>query len=436
MVQMVLDLKLLEQNKELVANNLAKRGESQNLSALIELINKRKSLVGQLQIKQELRNSISKSLQKASQKEINQKRQEVKQISKDIKDAQSNLRNLEEQINTKALMIPNLLQEGVPEGEDESSNIVIKNIGNIKETTFKTIDHMAIATKAGIMDIPRAAKISGTRFAFLKNAGSRLNRALLQYMTDFHVNKGDTELTTPYLVKKEAMIATGQLPKFEDDAFAVSNDGASPYYLIPTAEVPLTNYLASEILKEEELPIRLCAYSACFRAEAGAAGKDTKGIIRLHQFEKVEMVRFATKEQAEKELEEMISRASQILSELDLPHRVVLLCAGDTGFSAEKTYDLEVWLPGQNCYKEISSCSVFGTFQARRANIRYKKSVNTNETKKPANEFVCTLNGSGLPLGRTMVAILENHQQEDGSIKIPKVLWPYMQQIKSISPLP
>ena len=279
---------------------------------------------------------------------------------------------------------------------------------------------MALGEALDVLDFERAAKISGARFAFLKGALSRLNRALASFCLDYHTEKGDTELTPPYMVKESAMRGTGQFPKFTEDAFEVKDE--DPYYLIPTAEVPVTNYHANDIL--DTLPKRYFAYSPCFRAEAGSAGKDTRGLIRLHQFEKVEMVRFCHPDAAAAELDEMVGRASDILSKLDLPHRLVTLCSGDTGANAEKTVDIEVWIPAQNTYREISSCSTFGTFQARRAKIRHRPAVEGGKKAKP--ELVATLNGSGLPLGRTLVAIMENHQNADGSITIPEALRPYM----------
>ncbi|HXW59942.1 MAG TPA: serine--tRNA ligase, partial [Myxococcota bacterium] len=297
-------------------------------------------------------------------------------------------------------------------------NVVVKEVLKKPSFAFSPRDHLELGTMTDTIDMSRAAKISGARFAFLKGAGAKLNRALLQFFCDFHVERGDCELTPPYMVREHAMVGAGTFPKFKEDAFKVVPAGDEPYYLIPTAEVPVTNYFADEILDEESLPLRFCAYSPCFRAEAGAAGKDTRGLVRLHQFEKVEMVRFAKPEQAMAELNLMVERASLLLSLLQLPHRIVELCGGDLGFHAEKTFDLEVFLPGQNAFREISSCSSFGSFQARRAKIRMKSAGKI--------EPIVTLNGSGLPLGRTLVAIYENHQQADGSIRIPEVLWPFM----------
>jgi seryl-tRNA synthetase len=302
---------------------------------------------------------------------------------------------------------------------------------------FAAKDHVDLLERLALLDTARAAKVSGARFAFLTGAAARLERALASFMLDRHLAAGDLEIAPPMLVNAAAMTGTGNLPKFGDDAFGVTFGSpkvkdAADLYLIPTAEVPVTNYFADEILEESALPVRFCAYSGCFRAEAGSAGRDTRGLIRQHQFTKVEMVRFCTPAQADDELERMVQRASDIMTALELPHRVMLLCTGDMGFSSEKTYDLEVWLPGQDegrgAYREISSCSTCGSFQARRAKIRYRPTAppGTDAKKAPKPEPLVTLNGSGLAVGRTLIAVLENHQREDGSISVPAALRPYM----------
>lgn len=422
----MLDLKALEKDPEGFAKRLQRRGEIAGLSELVELIAKRKSVVQAAQIEQELLNAKSKALGKASKDEIEQCRTELRELSQRVKDKETELKDVELKLEQLAATIPNVPRDDVPMGTSDADNLEIKRIGAPRAFHFTPRDHVEIGQLTGTIDLQRAAKISGSRFVFLRRAASKLNRALIQYFLDFHSNHGDEELVPPYLVKAQAMYGTGQFPKFAEDVFHVPVPNADSLYLIPTAETSVTGFFADEILEEHQLPARFCAYSACFRSEAGSAGRDTRGIIRMHQFEKVEMVRFATPEQADDELERMVERASAILTSLDLPHRVMCLCTGDTGFSSEKTYDIEVWLPGQNTYREISSCSVFGSFQARRSNIRYRPLSEPGSNKKPKPEFLVTLNGSGLPLSRTIVAIMENHQQEDGSFTIPKVLRPYM----------
>ncbi|MES2503799.1 MAG: serine--tRNA ligase [Myxococcota bacterium] len=415
----MIDLKAFEKDPELFAQKLKRRGEIENLPELLKLVKERKALIAASQKLQEERNEANKSLGKAAKEEIELKRGALKELGQKIKDQEAELRRLEDALNFVALRIPNMPADDVPTGAGDEDNVEVRRVGTPREFEFTPLDHVELGSRLDIIDIERAAKTSGSRFAFLKGQASKLNRALIQYFCDFHTNLGDTELTPPYLVRAAAMVGVGQFPKFKEDVFEIQVPESEPFYLIPTAEVPVTYYHADEILNIAAMPMRYCAYSACFRAEAGSAGRDTRGLIRVHQFEKVEMVRFCTAAQAEAELDAMVARASQMLSELELPHRVVALCTGDIGFHSQKTYDLEVWLPAQNTFREISSCSSFGTFQARRAKIRYKD-------EQGQTQPVTTLNGSGLPLGRTLVAILENHQQADGSIHIPKVLQPYM----------
>lgn len=416
----MIDLKAFEKDPDRFKQGLERRGEVVGLPELLTLLRERKALMTSVQTDQTERNAASEAMSKASKDEIDSQRARLKVLSANMKEKEAQLRELEQKLEDVSLRIPNVPRDDVPFGRSEADNVEIKCVGTPRHFDFKVRDHVELGELHGIIDFERAAKISGARFAFLRGAASQLNRALIQYFCDFHVSRGDIELTPPYMVRENAMMGTGQFPKFREDVFEVPVPGMESQYLIPTAEVPVTNYFADEILDQDQLPLRLCAYSACFRAEAGAAGRDTRGLIRQHQFEKVEMVRFATPDQAVAEHEAMIDRASTMLSELGLPHRIITLCTGDMGFQSEKTCDLEVWLPGQNTYREISSCSMFGTFQSRRAKIRYRADAKS----KP--ELVVTLNGSGLPLGRTLVAILENHQQADGSIEIPKVLWPYM----------
>ena len=418
------DLKWIEQNVEQAKKMFAIRGVN-NIDDLVLLIKKRKEQIKSLEDTQQKRNSLNENLKNADKSLIESSRLQMKELSTNIKNYEQLLQNTESELEAILLKLPNFALSCVPLGQSDADNVVVKNVLDKPLFNFMPKDHLELGLITDTIDMQRAAKISGTRFAFLKSHASKLNRALIQFFCDYHVEKGDIELTPPYLVKENAMIGTGQFPKFQEDAFKVIKHPDEEYFLIPTAEVPVTNYYADEILSEEELPLRFCAYSACFRAEAGAAGRDTKGMIRLHQFEKVEMVRFVQPQDALSELDLMVQRASHLLTLLELPHRVIELCSGDLGFGSEKTFDLEVFLPSKNTYREISSCSSFGSFQARRAKIRYK-----NKTSKP--QHVVTLNGSGLPLGRTIVALYENHQQEDGSVKIPEVLQKYMNGLKVI----
>jgi len=341
----------------------------------------------------------------------------MKSVSEKIKGLDAQLLALDEKATAFLLNIPNIPHESVPVGKDETENKVVRTWSEPKDLGFPPLNHWDIAEMLGIIDFDRAAKIAGARFALMRGAGARLERALMNFMLDLNTSKGYTEVFPPILVNRESMTGTGQLPKFEMELFRIADP---ELYLIPTAEVPVTNIHRDEILKEDNLPLFYTAYTPCFRREAGSYGKDTRGLIRQHQFNKVELVKFVTPESSYGELEKLTSDAEDILQKLCLPYRVVALCSGDLGFSASKTYDLEVWLPGQQRSREISSCSNFEDFQARRANIRFKR-----EGKK-GTEFVHTLNGSGLAIGRTLVAILENYQQKDGSIVVPHVLRPYM----------
>jgi seryl-tRNA synthetase len=341
---------------------------------------------------------------------------------------------LDEQLRLSLASIPNLTRDEVPAGKTEADNLTVKTWGEIPTFTFAPKPHWELGEQLGILDLERATKLSGARFAVYIGAGARLERALISFMLDLHTQKhGYTEVLPPFMVNSKSLFGTGQLPKFAEDLFRCSDADAeavargefkdNDHWLIPTAEVPVTNLYRDEILDEARLPIRLTAYTPCFRAEAGAAGKDTRGIIRQHQFQKVELVKFTRPEDSDAEHERLTRDAEEILETLGLPYRRVLLCTGDTGFSSAKTYDLEVWLPGQQLYREISSCSNFEAFQARRANIRYRPA---GQGAKAKPEFVHTINGSGLAVGRTWLAILENYQQPDGSVLIPKALQPYM----------
>jgi seryl-tRNA synthetase len=431
----MLDLKLLESDPEGVARALRRRGDIPNLDELLQKARERKAAIHKVEADQARRNAVNAEMKGASKEVIEERRAEMRALSEQIKSGEATLRALEEDLQSAALVIPNAPRDDVPDGNDEHGNVEVRKVGTPRTFDFPVKDHVDLGESLGILDQARAAKVSGARFSFLRGTGARLERALAAFMLDFHLGKGDTELSPPLLVNAQTMKGTGQLPKFADDSFSVAFGTAAPsLYLIPTAEVPLTNYFADEILEESQLPLRLCAQSSCFRAEAGAAGRDTRGLIRQHQFQKVEMVRFATPDQALAELDDMVGRASDILSALELPHRVMLLCAGDMGFSSEKTFDLEVWLPGQAAYREISSCSTCGSFQARRAQIRYRPTEEAGKKAKPRP--LVTLNGSGLAVGRTLIALLENHQQADGSVRIPDKLRPYLGGLESVQPAP
>jgi len=343
---------------------------------------------------------------------------QMKQVSADIKQKEKEIAGFIEELEPLLMVIPNMPHESVVVGSDETDNPVVRSWGEKRGFEFEPLAHWDIGEKLGILDFPRAAKIAGARFALYKGSGARLERALINFMLDIHTKEhGYTEILPPFMVNVASMTGTGQLPKFEEDLFKIQG---WDYYLIPTAEVPVTNIHREEILQEEDLPIFYVSYTPCFRSEAGSHGKDTRGLIRQHQFNKVEMVKFTRPEDSYEELEKLTRNAEEILRRLELPYRVVSLCTGDLGFSSAKTYDLEVWLPGQGLYREISSCSDFENFQARRAKIRFKRKG------ARGTELVHTLNGSGLAVGRTVVAVLENYQQADGRVAIPEALKPYM----------
>lgn len=342
----------------------------------------------------------------------------MREVGDQIKELDEELRVIEEELNALLLSIPNLPHETVPIGDTEDDNVEIRKWGELPQFDFEPKPHWDVATELGIIDFERAAKVTGSRFVFYKGLGAKLERALMSFMLDLHTEQhGYTEMLPPYLVNRASLTGTGQLPKFEEDVFLVEK---KDYFLIPTAEVPVTNYYRDEILSAKDLPAKFAAYSACFRSEAGSAGRDTRGLIRQHQFNKVELVKFVKPEDSYDELEKLTNDAEKVLQLLGLPYRVVAICTGDLGFTAAKKYDLEVWLPSYNTYREISSCSNFEDFQARRANIRFRREP------KAKPEFVHTLNGSGLAIGRTVAAILENYQQKDGRVRIPEALRPYM----------
>lgn len=418
----MLDIKFIRENLDSVKLKLARRGQvyESNLEKLVELDVRRRNCLQESESLKNKKKNISAEVGKLKQqgKDAASLMEEVKEINTRINVLDEKTRDFEEVLNKALLYIPNLPHDSVPDGKGETENQFIRKWGEKPVFSFTPKNHVELGERLDILDLKRAAKISGARFAVFKGAGAGLLRALVQFMMDVQTREnGYLELYPPLLVNADSMTGTGQLPKFEEDLFKLRDD---PFYLIPTAEVPVTNYHRDEILKEEDLPVRYTAATPCFRREAGSYGKDTVGIIRQHQFDKVELVKFAKPETSFDELESLVRDAESILQKLGLHYRVQALCAGDLGFSSAKTYDLEVWIPSQDTFREISSCSNFTDYQARRAKIRYKKS----DGSKP--EFVHTLNGSGLAAGRLFVAVVENYQQADGSIKIPEPLRPYM----------
>jgi len=424
----MLDLKFIRENPEEINKALAKKKfPPEPINQILKLDEKHRDIMTQTEELQAQVNKLSKEIPQADTNQKITLLEKSKQLKEELKKLEPELSQIEEEQNKILFVIPNIPHESVPEGIDENDNIELKKWGKPAEIKNPK-NHVDLGTKLGILNLDRAAKIAGARFSILKGAGARLERALATFMLEHQTNAGYEEIIPPYLVNSESMFSTGQLPKFEEDLFKTSA-GNNTFYLIPTGEVPLINLYRDEILDKKLLPINNCALTPCFRSEAGSYGKDTKGIIRQHQFHKVELVKFTTAEQAEEELEKLTRNAEEILEKLELPYRRVILCGGDIGFHAHKTYDLEVWIPSQNKYREISSCSWCSDFQGRRAKIRYKDNTNP----KTKTQFVHTLNGSGLALGRTWVAIIENYQQPDGSILIPEILRPYMEGINIIT---
>ncbi|MBT2732719.1 serine--tRNA ligase [Carnobacterium sp. ISL-102] len=417
----MIDIKRLRTDFDATAKKLEIRGvKSELLEEFVILDKERRSLIVETEELKSYRNEVSGAIAtlKRSKENADEKIKEMREVGEKIKELDEQLATVDEKIEAITTGLPNLPHESVPVGADEADNDEVRKWGTPVEADFEVKAHWEIAEELGILDFERGAKVSGSRFVFYKGLGARLERAVYNFMLDLHTEEhGYTEMLTPYLVNSDSMFGTGQFPKFKEDVFQIEGTDLT---LIPTAEVPLTNYYSDEILKEEQLPIYFTALSPAFRSEAGSAGRDTRGLIRLHQFNKVEMVKFSKPETSYEELEKMTKNAETVLQKLDLPYRVLALCTGDMGFSAAKTYDLEVWIPTQETYREISSCSNTEAFQARRAKIRYRN----EETGKL--EYVHTLNGSGLAVGRTIAAILENYQQADGSVKIPEVLVPYM----------
>ncbi|WP_448565255.1 serine--tRNA ligase [Thalassotalea ganghwensis] len=419
----MLDPKLLRTDIEHVAANLAQRGFTIDVEAFNALEEQRKVIQVKTQELQNQRNTRSKSIgqAKARGEDIQPLLAEVSQLGEELEQAKQEQAEVMEKIDALVSAMPNMIHESVPQGASEDDNVEVKRWGTPREFNFEVKDHVDIATNLDKgLDFESGAKLAGTRFAVMRGQIAKLHRALAQFMLDVHTEQhGYQEMYVPYLVNHQSLFGTGQLPKFGEDLF--HTDLANRQFsLIPTAEVPLTNLVRDEIVNADELPIKMCAHTPCFRSEAGSSGRDIRGLIRQHQFDKVEMVQLVKAEDSFEALDELTGHAEKILELLELPYRTVVLCSGDIGFSATKTFDIEVWLPAQNTYREISSCSNMGDFQARRMQARYKQ----NDSKQ--TELMHTLNGSGLAVGRTLVAVLENYQQEDGSVQIPKVLQPYM----------
>ena len=416
----MLDMKFVRENPEKVEQAMKNRNMDKNLDEFLALEKKRREVLQQVEADKSQRNAASGAISqmKKAGENADEQIKAMRELGEKIAADDKVLKETEASLKEILLTIPNMPADDVPVGKDENDNPVIRTVGEPKKFGFTPQAHWDIGEKLRILDFERAAKVTGARFAFYKGLGSRLERSVYNFMLDVHTSKhGYTEIFPPYIVNKECMTGTGQLPKFAEDMFKIEG---LDYYLIPTAEVPVTIYHRGEILDVEDLPIKYCAYSACFRAEAGSAGRDTRGLIRQHQFNKVELVKFTKPEDSWAELDKLTNDAEEILQLLKLPYHVVRLCTGDIGFSSATTYDLEVWIPAANCYREISSCSNFLDFQARRADIKFRRSPK----EKP--EYVHTLNGSGLAVGRTVCAILENYQNEDGSVTVPDVLVPYM----------
>lgn len=425
----MLDLKFVRENLDAVQANLDHRHTEGKLDEYAKLYDERKEIIQEVEQLKAHRNAVSDEIAqlKRNKESADDKIAEMKKVGDQIADLDNRGRDVETKLRDIALRLPNMCDPSVPVGNDENDNPEMRKWSMPRQFDFPIQAHWDLGESLDILDFERATKESGARFTIYKGFGARMERALINFMLDLHCDKqGYTEMMTPYMVTTDTLTGTGQLPKFAEDMYKVEGQD---YFLIPTAEVTLTNYHSGEILKEEDLPKYYTAFTACFRSEAGSAGRDTRGLIRQHQFNKVEMVKIAHPDHSWDELEKLTDNAEEVLRLLELPHRVITLCTGDIGFGSAKTYDVEVWMPAQNTYREISSCSNMTDFQARRANIRFRR----NGKGKP--EFVHTLNGSGLAVGRTVAAILENYQEEDGSVRIPKVLQPYMGGLEVIKPV-
>ena len=416
----MLDMKFVRENPEAVLAGLQKRGSALTLDDFLALEKKRREVLTEVEALKSRRNTVSQEISrlKKAKEDAEALILEMRSVGEKISELDETVRQVETELKEILLSIPNLPHASVPVGRDEADNPEVRRVGEVPSFAFEPKAHWDLGEDLGILDFERGAKVTVARFTFYRGLGARLERALINFMLDVHTREhGYTEFFPPFIANKESMTGTGQLPKFAEDMFKLEG---LDYYLIPTAEVPITNLHRGEILDAKDLPRYYTAYSACFRAEAGSAGRDTRGIIRQHQFNKVEMVKFCLPENSYDELEKLVGNAERILQLLELPYRVITLCSGDIGFSSAKTYDLEVWLPSFNTYREISSCSNFEDFQARRADIKFRRDAKS----KP--EYVHTLNGSGLAIGRTVAAILENYQQADGSVLVPKVLRAFM----------
>jgi len=423
----MLDAKYIREHIDEVREKLGLRGQTISLNQFVSIDSERRKAIQEWERLRALQKKVSDEVSKRKRegKDASELLSEMKKVSQEMKDLDKIIEEKEKALQDFLLIIPNLPHESVPKGTDSSENAEVRRWGEIPEFDFEPKPHWDLGEELGILDFKSGAKIAGARFTLYWDLGAKLERALINFMLDLHTREhGYHEVLPPFMVNRVTMTGTGQLPKFEEELFRVEG---TDYYLIPTAEVPVTNIHQDEVLEEGILPLYYTAYTPCFRKEAGSYGKDTRGLIRQHQFNKVELVKFTTPESSYDELEKLLSNAEEVLKRLKLPYRVVNLCTGDLGFSASKTYDIEVWLPGQNTFKEISSCSNFEDFQARRAKIRYRISG------KSKTEYVHTLNGSGLAVGRTLVAILENFQQADGSVVMPEVLRPYMDGVERIT---
>ena len=418
----MLDLKMIRENPDKFVELLSRRGgDFSYIYTIVEKDKRRREIISQVEKIKALRNEASKEigLLKREKKDATEVMKKVENIGSEIKSFEDELKEIEDYIFDKLLLTPNLPDESIPIGKSEEDNIEVKKVGKIPMYNFDPLPHWDLGTNLDILDFERASKISGSRFVVYKGLGARLERALISFMLDLHaIDHNYTEILPPFIVNRDSMVASGQFPKFEDDAFKVVDE--RELFLNPTAEVPTINLHRNELIPVEDLPVRYTAFTTAFRQEAGSAGRDTRGIIRLHQFNKVELIKFTKPEDSNKELELMLKDSEKVLKLLEIPYRVVILCTGDLGQSMRKTYDIEVWLPASKQYREIGSISNAEDYQARRANIKFKR------TKDSKPEYVHTLNGSGLAVGRTVVAILENYQQKDGTIIIPKVLIPYM----------
>ena len=414
----MLDIKAIRLDKEKIEENLSRRGKPISLDSILALDKEKRAKLQLVEDKKSFRNKVSKEIgkRKSQGEDVSDIMKEVASTGDEISEIDSQIKAIDEELENSLLMLPNLLDASVPTGKSDEENQEVRRFGQSRKFSFEPKAHYDIGTDLDILDFERGVKVSGSRFVFMKGLGAKLERALINFMIDTHTDKGYKEVWSPFLVTGQSLVGTSQLPKFSEDIFKIEN---RDLYLIPTGEVPFTNLYSGEVLKEGELPIKVCGFTPCFRSEAGSAGRDTRGLVRLHQFSKVEMVQFVKPEVSKEVLEEITGDAENILKLLKLPYRVVNLCSGDVSFGSAKTYDIEVFLPSYDDYKEISSCSLYTDFQSRRSKMRYKK-------ENGKNEFMHTLNGSSLAVGRTMAAILENYQQEDGSVKIPDVLIPYM----------